>query len=179
MNFTFTLSRWKCGNCGEEFTDLPTMKTHLETHLTSPQHLEAQQLEAQQPHHQQARERHKCLTCSDVFATAQELASHSKTHVPPADEVCTLPKRNRVLNKHMISKVTSVKCDQCDASFSSKTALTRHQNVHQERPFRCGHATCCESYRTVKKNTKLYWSVVSLTLGGCSYLVRQAPYLGI
>ena len=52
--------------------------------------------------------------------------------------------------KRLICKVTSVKCDQCEASFSSKTALTRHQNVHQERPFRCGHATCCESYRTVK-----------------------------
>ena len=104
-----TSSRWKCGNCGEEFTDLPTMKTHLETHLTSPHHLEAQQLEAQQLEvqqleaqqleaqqiqaqptaHQQPRERHKCLTCSDVFATAQELASHSRTHLPPPDEVCT------------------------------------------------------------------------------------------
>ena len=70
------------------------MKTHLETHLTSPnQHLEPpQQPSPAQPvvRQQATKQRHKCATCSDVFATAQELASHSRTHVPSVDEVCVL-----------------------------------------------------------------------------------------
>ena len=154
------------------------MKTHLETHLTSPQHLEAQQIEPQQPPAAQPRERHKCLTCSDVFATAQELASHSRTHVPPADEVLTAFLTTTTTTtttklKLSIAKVTSVKCDQCESSFSSKTALTRHQSVHQERPFRCGHATCSESYRTVK----IYSITAQSRQDNTFYIDKGGPFL--
>ena len=75
--------------------------------------------------------------------------------------------------KLSIAKVTSVKCDQCESSFSSKTALTRHQSVHQERPFRCGHATCSESYRTVK----IYSITAQSRQDNNFYIDKGGPFL--
>ena len=115
------IDRWKCGNCGEEFTDLATMKTHLETHLSQYQQAEVPV----------EKEQHKCDTCGDMFSSRQELDGHGLTHKAP-----------------------ELGCEQCDAKFSSAAALTRHEAVHQERPFRCGHEGCGESYRTVGGLTK-------------------------
>ena len=110
------VDRWKCGNCGLEFTDLASMKTHLETHLGQYQDQEPAVIES-----------HKCDNCGDTFSTSEELASHSLTH-----------------------QTSSFSCDQCEAKFPTTAALEKHQtSAHQERPFRCGHSSCGEAFRTV------------------------------
>ena len=79
------------------------------------------------------KERHKCSKCTDVFANAQELKSHESTHVEePKTYVCEI----------------------CNAKFSSNSSYVRHQNVHNDKPFKCGHDGCFESYRTVGSLTK-------------------------
>ena len=117
----------KCGNCGQEFRDLQLMKSHLESHLAA--------LESGEAGQERKVEHHRCSQCGDVFGTAGELTSHTAA-------------------SHSAAATEPHSCPTCAARFSSESALARHRIQHQDRPFRCGHEGCGDSYRTVAALTK-------------------------
>jgi len=117
---------WRCGNCGEEFTDLPLMKRHLEIHRD--------QIEADPP---SRKERHKCSKCSDVFATAQELKSHENTHEEePKTFVCDIcnakfSSNSSYVRHQNVHNDKPFKCghDGCLESYRTVGSLTKHNMV--------------------------------------------------
>ena len=111
--------------------------------------------------------KHKCEKCSKVYADAEILDRHMKTHyiqILCPDENCNqkfttvsaMHKHRRSFHLYPLSPIKKKKlysCNQCEASFSKHHLLTQHQFVHTGiMPFKC--SKCDKTFKTLSHRNR-------------------------
>lgn len=105
----------------------------------------------------------KCFQCSLLFASFEELATHSKVHNKPF--VCDschqgfTTKGSLTVHQRRHTGDKPYKCDSCDQTFSTPGNLKRHCRTHTgEKPFTCAE---CHGKFTSNKNLKSHMLIHS------------------
>ncbi|XP_063534363.1 endothelial zinc finger protein induced by tumor necrosis factor alpha-like [Cydia strobilella] len=136
-----------CETCGLEMKSMSRLKRHKLTHTNVLPHLctacpyRARTLHALHVHARaHAGTRPARCPCGAAFASASNLASHRRTHLPPAFP-CQLCGRGfkfkAALQNHMASQHSNAKpynCNICAKAFSTRKMILRHELKAHNRP---------------------------------------------
>ncbi|XP_047995664.1 zinc finger protein 90-like [Leguminivora glycinivorella] len=136
-----------CETCGLELKSMSRLKRHRQTHTNAFPHLctmcpyrarTAYALSVHSRAHSGARPA-RCH-CGATFASASNLASHRRTHLPPGYH-CQLCgkgfKFRAALENHMASQHSNAKpfnCKICAKAFSTRKMIRRHELKAHNRP---------------------------------------------
>lgn len=163
----------RCGDCFCSYNNVATLKKHMlthkpriikskgpepvkvyvyvcdkcgETHSAKNKHLKHMRSE-----HRDERERNfMCNRCDKGFSTHPDLKRHIKFRHLVQSIKCQICDRlfnsPSILELHMTSHKTQLKCDTCGMRFRKQTARDKHMQLHDiKKQFRCN--ICWKSYQ--------------------------------
>lgn len=137
------MCKYTCANCAKRFSCLPTLKSHMYTHMCEEDKY------------------YICNTCHKAFATKYQLATHTRSvHSDEDYEICTIctksfKTKNR-FQKHMMQHEgtwqRNFQCTTCGKLFYENRALQKHQERHDTQIHVC---TICQ-HQSVNRQTLLH-----------------------